>query len=205
MSIRLPLIVAAALLVTACDKDSRVPAFAAKKEPAASAPASAPPAQPPATKVAEARPDCCCRCPEQAVAPARPVVKKVRHVQPRKVHRVHRAHRERRYADTRLAGAYVSVEERETYSERYLGTVEEGYGYSRGGGYRRAEGYERRESSGYGHGYRDGGQRYQEGYRRGYDYGDYDRSRPPPPQARSYPLAGRDRDGYLQWPAKVGY
>lgn len=167
MLIRISLIAAAALVVTACNQDSRVPVSAASKAPPPpAAPAAAPPPQ-----VIEVKHDCCCQCPQQA-APARPAVKKARHVKPRKKY-----YRERRYAETRLAGAYVSVEERESYSERYLGPVED-------------------------HGYR-----YSDGYRRGYDYSDYDRGRPPPPQARpyDYPLAGRDQDGYLQWPAKVGY
>ncbi len=181
MSIRIPLIAAGALLVTACTQGSGVPASAPGKSASAPPPPAAAPAAPP-PQVIEVRHDCCCQCPPRAEAP-RPAVRKARHVKPRKHYR--------RYADTRAA-VYVSVEERETYSERYLGPVEE-YGY--------------RER--YGHGYRDDGYRrgYRDDYRRGYDYGDYDRRRPPPPQARpyDYPLAGRDRDGYLQWPAKVGY
>lgn len=204
MSLRLPLVVLAAVALTGC----KLPL----QEKQAAAPAAAA--------------DCCCKvCPTDA-APAtkvaatgktdsasasstvrRETVRVVRH-QPAPVRR-ERA--ERRYyasesssetlAGGRYGGRYgvsgravsgvsVSVEESETYSERRRYSESTSAYGSRG--YGAGSSYESRSGSGYA-----------EGYGRGDRYSGGRDSRGGRDHPRPYHLAGTDREGYLTWPGKV--
>lgn len=99
----------------------------------------------------------------------------------------------RRYA----GGSSVSVTESETSSERYrYSESTERYGARGGAAYGGSSGYAYGSSSSSSS---SGG--YAEGYGRDDRYGARGEGRPT--RGRPYHLAGKDRDGYLTWPGKV--
>lgn len=210
MSVRLPLLVVAALTLAGCNfsKAPEEQAACDCKPAAASAKTASATTAGAATAAASSRET------GSASASTATVTRVVHRSRPA----VRRERSERRYyasdrtdetlaggpSGRRYAGVSVSVTETESSSERYrYSESTERYGSRGGAAYGGAGGgYAYGSSSSSGSAY---GSASSSGYAEGYGGGDRygARGEPRPPRGRPYHLAGKDRDGYLTWPGKV--